>query len=384
MWQQTTIAEIVRNPIYKGEIRFGRRSMGRLHRQTPDGPRILEDDDYRADGKPKVIRNPESLQTIVTATFPAVVDPEQWRRVNRILDERGKSQRGKPRARTPDQNPLGGRVYDMACGWPMYRVPYKDAFRYQCGFYMQSHGQKCAHNTVIGPEATEFVLSAVRENVLSPSLVRKISVRLREIAVEETASSPPANVVAQKESQLRTIETDLEKAARNMTLANNAQHLEAMTEVYDELRRSKAAVERELAEAGRDEARPRDVEAEIETALTTLERLEDLAGDPGNLGAVGRLFKALNVNLFLRFEARQVGKRKLNKLVGGVLTMGNAELPIEPYKGRTARKEVKSRAAARGARSPRRGGKKRENPSLETGNSRRVDSLGNVGRGDWI
>jgi hypothetical protein len=200
VWQQTTVVELARNPIYKGERRYGRRSMGRLHRQTPDGPRILEDDDFRADGKPKVIRNPISLQTTCAATFPPVVDVEQWDRVNRILDERGKSQRGVPRSRCPDQNPLGGRVYDMACCWPMYRTPYKDTFKYQCGLYMQSHGQTCAHNTVIGPQATTFVLSAIQSQVLSQPLMKKIGDRLREIAAAETVAVPAANVLAQNES----------------------------------------------------------------------------------------------------------------------------------------------------------------------------------------
>ncbi|MHC4504178.1 MAG: recombinase family protein, partial [Planctomycetota bacterium] len=267
VWHTTTVVEIARNPIYVGKITYGRRAMGRLSRQTPDGPRILKDDDFRSDGKPKVIRNAASMQTTATATFAPVVAPEQWERVNRILDERGKSQRGVPRSRHPGQNPLGSHIFDMACGWPMYRRPYRNVFRYDCGLYMQSHGQKCAHNTVGGPEATAFVLSTIRENVLNRSLVKKIGVRLREIAVAETAASPAASVVARKESRLRTIETDLTKAARNMTLANNAQHLEAMTEVYDELQRARMAVELELAEARRGEARPRDIEAEVETAL---------------------------------------------------------------------------------------------------------------------
>ena len=28
----------------------------------------------------------------------------------------------------------------MNCGWPMYRSPYLDSFRYTCGLYQENHG----------------------------------------------------------------------------------------------------------------------------------------------------------------------------------------------------------------------------------------------------
>jgi hypothetical protein len=169
-----------------------------------------------------------------------------------------------------------------------------------------------------------------------------------------------------------------------MALADTAEHLRAISGVYDELRQAKANIELELAEARREEVRPRDVEVEIKAALAALNRLDELAADPDNLGAVGKLFQTLNVNLFLNFESRQVGKRKLNKLAGGVLTMGDVDFPIEPYKGKTARREVKGTETARVARSTRTGGTTERKPPSKTKNGRRADSLGNVGRGERI
>jgi hypothetical protein len=71
VWRQATVVELAGNPIHKGEIRYGRRSMGRLHRQTSDGPRELGDDDFREDGNPKAIKNPIGASDEHTGFIPA-------------------------------------------------------------------------------------------------------------------------------------------------------------------------------------------------------------------------------------------------------------------------------------------------------------------------
>ena len=93
----------------------------------------------------------------------------------RDLDERSGTQRGKPRSQDPRRNPLGGRLFDLACGWPMYRQPYGQTFRYLCGLYQQSHGAKCKHNHVDGLTATRFLVGCVRQRVLSPALRGKMA-----------------------------------------------------------------------------------------------------------------------------------------------------------------------------------------------------------------
>ena len=116
---------------------------------TPNGPRELNDTDYRdEEDKVRVIRNAETDHVTAQASFNAIVDVERHGRLLAKLDERSGTQRGKPRARDPNMNPLGGRVFDMNCGWPMYRTVYRDSFRYKCGLYQQSHGSQCSHNDV--------------------------------------------------------------------------------------------------------------------------------------------------------------------------------------------------------------------------------------------
>ena len=118
--------------------------MGDQLRFTPEGPRELEAHDYRQDEKPKVIRNDTSERITATAHFEPVVDPQDHQTLLATLDERAGTQRGKPRSKDATRNPLGSRIYDMNCSWPMYREPYQDSFRYKCGYYIQSQGAFCA------------------------------------------------------------------------------------------------------------------------------------------------------------------------------------------------------------------------------------------------
>ena len=139
VWHQTTIVNIARNPLLVAVTRFGLRSMGDKLRFAPDGPRKLEEADFRKDEKPKVIRNPEDKQITAAARFAPLVDAKRHQRLLATLDARGGTQRGKPRSHVPTQNPLGGRIFDINCTWPMYRVLYLGSFRYTCGGYQQSH-----------------------------------------------------------------------------------------------------------------------------------------------------------------------------------------------------------------------------------------------------
>ncbi len=123
LWHQTMIVNIGRNQLFSAVVRHGLRSMGDQVRLTPEGPRDLNESDfYPGTKKRKVIRNPESSHITAPAKFEPLVDPDEHPKLVNILDKRAGTQRGKPRARNPNKNPLGCRLFDMACGSPMYRV----------------------------------------------------------------------------------------------------------------------------------------------------------------------------------------------------------------------------------------------------------------------
>jgi hypothetical protein len=341
VWHQTTIVNVARNPLIGAVVTYGRRSMGDQLRFTPDGPRQLDDTDYRPDGKPKVVANPAAVRVDAPARFEPVVDPERHRRLQQTLDERGGSQRRKPRSRDPRQNPLGARIFDMACGWPMYREPYSGSFRYTCGLYQQSHGAKCLHNFVGGPMATRFLLNAVRQRVLAPVTLAKLQEKLRRLAEAEHEAGPAENNLSAKKGGLKEVERKLAKASENMAMAENPDQFRAIADVFERLKLQKQTLEREIAATKVETSRAgSDPQAEAAAALAQLDSLGDLAGDAENIPAIGELFGRLNVRLYLRFREEPWGKRTVNRVAGGVVRFGVTPPPVALYDGPTSRRQV--------------------------------------------
>jgi len=330
-----------------------------------------------------VVRNPEAA--LITRPSPAgfapLIDPERQRELVALLDERGGTQRGKPRSRDPARNPLGGRVFDLNCSWPMYRVPAGGAFRYGCGLYMQSHGQRCAHNHLDGPTAVRFLLGCVRQRVLAPRTLAKLEARLTELARRESAEGAAAAELRSKEAALVALRAQLEKVGRNMARAETEEQFRAVADEFDGLKGQEKALEAEAGALRRQAGQAKSGEAEVAAALALLRRLTEWSAPSEDYLAVGELFRQVNVKLFARFRAVPVKKRVLNRLVGGVVTFGSSAPPVEVYSGPTARQKLTS-PSAQGAAGP--GDPSSPAVPKPTGPGQEGESLGNVSRGDWI
>ncbi|MCH7727076.1 MAG: recombinase family protein [Planctomycetes bacterium] len=382
VWHATTIVNIARNRLLLAVVAYGRRSMGDQMRVSATGPRELTEADFRADEKPKVIRNSESEYVLGKAKFePCVDDVNRHQKLLEILDSRAGSQRGKPRSRDPESNPLGCRVFDMGCAWPMYRVPYAASYKHRCGLYMQSHGAKCAHNTVDGPTATRFVLSCLRQRLGAPKLREELEQRLRAIALGEVSEPSAPHELAIKRTELKIEEADLNKVSRNLALADDPQQYEAISKVFDELKTRKAIIEREITDLESQNKQTVDVDAEVDAAMGVIGKLVELGDDAENGGVAREIFDLANARLFLRFQPKQVKRRVLNKIVGGVVTFGTTPPPIELYTGPTGRRKIKgsgtqSAAEPIGCESP--------TPPERISPGGEGESLGNRSRGDWI
>jgi DNA invertase Pin-like site-specific DNA recombinase len=368
-WHQSTIINIARNKLLVAVATYGKRSMGDQRRMSVEGPRELDDSDHRNDGKPKVVRNPDEVTITAHARFKPLISPEAHQHLLTILDARAGTQRGKPRSRNPEENPLGGRIFDLECRWPMYRVPRGKSFRYTCGYYQQSHCQECHHNHVDGTEAARFVLTAIRQRMLKPGMLERLEEKLRQRAAMECVSDRSTRELTTKQSELAVLRSQLDQASQNLALASNPAQFKAISAVFDELNDRLALL---AAEVGRlEQAVPQPIpENEVAAALRVLQHLTDLAKDSSSLGDLGRLFSALNVQLFLRFQAVQKTKRVEQKLGGGVLTFGAAPPPIEKYAGPTGRRALAGRMSPANAE------------VIISGEEEQ--SSGNVSRGDRI
>ena len=377
-WSQTTVVGIARNPLLRLVVEYGRRSMGDVLRFDPTQPRELTDADRRADDRPKVVTNDPAARVTAPARFAPPVDPDQVRRLVDVLDARAGTQRGKPRSRDPGRNPLGTRAFDLACGWPLYREAYSRTFRYTCGLYQQSSGGACRHNTVDGPTAARFALACVRQRVLAPAFREKVRTKLAAIAAREGAAGGGlGGERAALERTLADVRRQREQAGRNLGLAVDADQYHAVSAVFNELR----ARERELEAKLRDvpAAAARSAGAEVDAAMAALDRLSDLASDPIDYVAIGRLFAGVNLRLFLRFGEVAWGKRTVNRVAGGVVTFGATPPPVKLYEGPTGRRALADRSHERG------GGGGVESPARAPGNPGRAgDSFGNVSRAGGI
>ena len=346
VWHQTTVVNIARNKLLMAVATFGLRSMGDKLRFAPEGPRELEDKDFREDDKPKVIRNPEAQRVAAPARFEPLVDVEQHQRLLAKLDARGGTQRGKPRSHDPTKNPLGGRIFDLGCCWPMYRAPYGEGFHYACGYYLQSHGASCSHNTVDGPTASRFMLSCIRQRLFSPTLRPKLERRFHELAAQEGDNEHGAPDVVNRRAQLAQAQAQLKTVSGNMALAKTPKQFEAISAVFNQLTAQETSLRTQIEEAESKAEPVPDAETEIAGAMGVIHRLSDIVGGSNSLDLAGEAFRLTNARLFLQFRPVQVKKRLLNKVTGGVVVLGAAPDPIEIYRGPTGRRALNYNGSA--------------------------------------
>ncbi len=380
-WQSNTITAVGRCKRLLALATYGERSMGDQLRFSPEGPRELSDADFREGGEPKIIRNDPTQVIAVPAKFDPLVAQQDHDELNAELDRRGESQRGKPRSKDPNNNPLGTRIFDLKCKWPMYRVPYKERFRYRCSKYMQTHGKECDHNQVDGPMATEFALSSMRQRLFTSNLRSLVRTKLLELAQSERRDTRQDDEYQQWTVDLASVERDIEIVQRNLARANSDDIYLAISHEFNALKEQERQLRQKLAE-NRPSRRSANTENdEVEACMESLSQIESLAKSANNHADARKLFDSVNLNLFLRFEREFTGKttkqgpKFINRVVAGELTTGSWPLPIEIYDGPTGREFLKQ-----------------ENTPPEScsgGDSSFVSdeknsSLGNVSRGDRI
>ena len=396
VWHATTVASIGRDPIDAGVKTYGRRSMGDQLRFDRDGPRPLADADFMTpatadDGggadRVKVVTNPDHLLVRGPSHGPASITPDEQAQLTKTLDERAGRQRGKPRSRTPEMNPLGTRVFDMGCCWPMYRAPSGKAFKYVCGLYNQSHGARCEHNTVNGPAAARFAVAAVAQRaLLRPGVLDRVRAKLGELAAADAAARSGRREVESIRERADALAAELDVVGRNLARAKSDAQYALVEREFGDVERRLAGARDELGAAERRIGdAPADPRARVDAAMARLADLSALAADADDLAAAGRLLTAVNANLFFRFKQERWGKRAVRRVAGGIMTVGAQPFPITIYAGPVDPASVKENAEvddpaeyAGASGVPAVSGKNETSPRLGG------DSLRNVSRGDRI
>ncbi len=317
-WNARTVISLIRNRTIIGLNRYGVQSQGKFRRLGKIGPRLLEDQDVREDGQPKVVANPESLVITQPTGFGPAADVKLFDACQDLLEKRGRSQRGISRRKDPARYPLALHVWDMTngCGHPMYARTSGSRPLYVCGRYMKTDGAECDHNAVDGEAALAFILSVFQQRIEQFGGREALRNRLMRMAAAPHVET--SDTLAQKElhrvqQQLVEAEEELKVIGRNMARARNN---EAYKLMEAEFAAQQARVDRLRQE--RDHARPAaadrpqdvDPEAQVELALSLYDELEKIVNDPAARAAIPGLLDRINLRLWLNFAEGQNALRR--------------------------------------------------------------------------
>ena len=338
-WHPNTVRELIRNRAILGIQDFGRRAEGAHRRHGSNGPRPLTDSDRNAAGRAKVTFNDPSLVITAQLGHGPRYDPDRWARIQKQMDACGASQRGVPRIRDLDRFPLACRVVDLtdACGHPMYAQTSGKRRRYVCGRYTKTSGSECHHNHVDSEAALHFVLSTIRQILHRRGGRDKLLALLRKRA-KQTAqvNSIPKNrsVVSALEEKVNELKENLTTVRRRLATEKDDSLYQALRNEYKELDQELGAAHGRLNQEQRAQSVPArtDPDQDVAAAIALLDDIERITTEPPARAEVNNLLVKLGIWLGLSFTGAIKGKtRQVRKLASGVLTFGDAPLPVQLY-----------------------------------------------------
>ena len=338
-WHPNTVRELIRNRAILGIQDFGRRAEGAHRRHGSNGPRSLTNSDRNAAGRAKVTFNDPSLVITTELGYGPRYDPNRWARIQEPVDARGASPRGVPRVRDLGRFPRSCRVVALtaSCGHPMYVQTSGKRRRYVCGRYTKTNGSECHHNHVDSEAALQFVLSTIRQILNRRGGRDKLLALFRERAKQAAqVNSMPKNrsVVSVLEDKVNELEENLTTVRRRLATEREDCLYKALRNEYKDLDQELGAARRRLNQEKHAPPVPArtDPDQDVAAAIALLDDIERITAEPPARAEVNHLLVKLGIWLGLSFTSAIKGKtREVRKLASGVLTFGDAPLPVKLY-----------------------------------------------------
>ena len=334
LWTYGAVAGLIDNPAIIGVVRYGVQSEGIRRRIGVEGPRYLEDQDYRDDGKAKVVRNPEELVISAPAGFDPEAPIELFEAAQKRRRRTGKNQRGIPRSSDPLRYLLGGRVYNLTEeGWMlMYGRARSGRKEYVCGLYQKTGGAAGNHNWVDAEALDSFVLASLSRQLDDPVFKAKLRKKLRTLAMSPVPDESATLKLNHLKAAVEQLEGDRETAKQNLCRAKNDEEYDIVSEGLAQLNTEFETKHTEL-ERLRETVRPsEDGEQLVKDAMALFDNIQELRARSDARSLKG-LFQILDVRFWLYYEESTWGKRKVRKLAEGVMTVGTSEPPNRPKHG---------------------------------------------------
>jgi len=333
-WHANTVRSILRDKRLIAILNWGLRSEGEHRRLGKDGPRFLEDSDFADGDKLKIIKNPEGV--VVTAPLRGVepvIAPEMFDECQRILDERGKNQRGIPKSKDLAKYPMSTRVFDMGCAWPMYGRTSGSRKVHECGLYLRDGS--CHHNAVDAEALLQFTWTTLRQVADVGDSRNALVQSLQELAQAQMSrqTDPQVTPLQALESRRGSVRQELDLIAANLARAKSDREYEAISVHFHEKNTERERLDREI-QVGRSKAEQQahfNPMIEVEAALSRLDDMKAILTNPEARLEFRQLLEHIYLNVWLHFDEGRKGTRPIRVLKGALITTGNAPFPVRPY-----------------------------------------------------
>jgi DNA invertase Pin-like site-specific DNA recombinase len=334
-WCGNTVKELCANRAVLGLQDYGRRSEGAHRRLGDAGPRLLTDADRLDETRTRVVMNDASVRiSAVTGSEPRF-DPARWQEIQRRSEERGRAQRGVPRAPDPARYPLSCRLVDLTdgCGSILYGLTHGGRALYKCGRYMRTEGAECRSNAVDAEAMLRFTLRTIRQLIDRHGNRDRLRTRLEERARQGPSGQGGGSNIreAALEARLAELKGHLEIVGRRMAIERDDARYAAIAREYDRLHAEVRTAEAAL-ESGRycpPTMIATTIQDEVEAAMGLLEDLDRITSDEGARADVHPLLERLGLRIGLSFGSAIKGKKRVvQRLLGGVMAFGGAPLPV--------------------------------------------------------
>lgn len=285
-WSFGTVRRILANEVYLGKTVYNRRRTGICHRISNQGGTAQPVPLDKPQGKPEW--NDKADWFTVEDTHEALVDEPTFAKVQAMIQERGRPQKGwKNQASsayrascTPHKNGgpylLSGKIRCMNCGYMMigFVSHYREGepvYYYRCtGAY--DHGTSVCRRRKIPQEALLNFIGGdlIHELTTVPEKREEWKARIRADLEARVEAVPVDTKRARQE--IKTLARKIETGQENILLAPKSQVAELSAKL-EQWKDQKRGLEEVLAEAERSARLKDGIEEQVERALRRLEEM---------------------------------------------------------------------------------------------------------------
>jgi DNA invertase Pin-like site-specific DNA recombinase len=276
-WRRSSVRRVLTNPIYAGDIAWGRTMCGKYH------ARIGDEIVARKPGQ----RPAKNVPIVRRDAVPALVDRDLFDRAQELLAKRKKATR-----RPGTVRPLSGLITCGCCGSPMH----VDGPHYRCSRGIDfGRGSRCGGSVVRGDAALEALAAGLQKNLLAPARLRAVKARLERL-VEDERKETVAGDTAPLERRIAELGRQVAEGIARIPLLPKSLVPE-MAKGLDALRAQRDSLSRQREALGRAQEGDRlPVEDRVSAALAAAYGLRDALRE-GDAALLNHLFRTLGVRV---------------------------------------------------------------------------------------